>query len=77
MIRRPDKRCEDGVLAECNRMVKKGGKIKFGKIWWQDDRLLPHVGEMAFLWPDYYFTEITVFIDGNQIPFVIIDENNG
>lgn len=56
-----DKRCADGVLAECERIIRKGGRIKFGKLWWQHDDLIPYAGQVAMVWPDYYFTELSVF----------------
>jgi hypothetical protein len=68
-----DKRCADGVLAECYRQIRKGGRIKFCKQWWQDDRLIEFEGETVLLWPDYYITELTVFA-GGDLGFTVYQE---
>ena len=57
-----DKRALDGILAECEREVRRGGRIKYNHLWWQDDSLIPHVGKVAMVWSDFYLTELTVFV---------------
>ena len=73
-VRTPDKRCPDGVLAECYRVIRKHGRIKFGRLWWQSDELTPYVGETVLLWPDYYFTELTVFASPARHAFTVYQE---
>ena len=72
--RRPDKRCADGVLAECFRVIRKGGRIKFANLWWADERLAEFAGDTVLLWPDYYLTELTVFAGPSDIGFTITEE---
>lgn len=40
-----DTRAPDGAIAEGERYVRKGGRVKFGGRWWQSDDLLPFVGK--------------------------------
>jgi ubiquinone/menaquinone biosynthesis C-methylase UbiE len=69
--RMPDKRCADGVLAECYRVIRKGGRIKFANLWWKDERLAEFKGDTVLLWPDYYMTELTVFAGPKQFAYTI------
>lgn len=66
-----DKRAEDGILAECERLIRKGGRIKYNNRWWQSDELKPHEGKLAMCWQDYYGIELTVFPNGTELHFVI------
>lgn len=39
-----DTRAPDGGIADGERYVRKGGRVKFSTVWWQSDKLLPFVG---------------------------------
>jgi hypothetical protein len=39
-----DIRAPDGIIANGERYVRKGGRVKFAGLWWQSDLLLPFVG---------------------------------
>jgi hypothetical protein len=45
----------DGVVAYGDRLVRAGGKIKYAGDWWQDDRLLPYVGQYVGVCSDQYW----------------------
>lgn len=56
-----DRVAPDGCLAEGERIVRKGGIVLFAKSRWQDDRLIPFVGNEVTVNTDYYYTEVTCF----------------
>jgi hypothetical protein len=56
-----DKQAADGQLAECMRVVRKGGRIKYARIWWQDERLKAIEGKTVMVCGDYWRTELDVF----------------
>jgi hypothetical protein len=56
-----DRRAADGELAEAERIIRKGGRIKYAGIWWQHDRLKEFVGETVMVCSDYWRTELDVF----------------
>lgn len=72
--RKPDTRAPDGALATCYRLIRKGGRIKFSGSWWADERLAKFEGDTVMVWPDYYFTELTVFADPDGVAFTVLPE---
>ena len=57
----PDTKALDGVLAECWRLVRPGGRIKYDKEWWQDHALKQYTGDYVYVSADYWRTELSVF----------------
>ncbi len=55
MSKSKDTRAPDGVVAYGDRLVRIGGKIKYAGIWFQDDRLLPFVGDWVGVKSDGYW----------------------
>lgn len=55
-----DIRAPDGVIANGERYVRKGGRVKFAGLWWQHDALIPFVGlPVDCGGMDYWQTECT------------------
>ena len=55
-----DIRAPDGKLADGERVVRKGGRVKFAGRWWQSDKLVPFVGTPVQCGGmDYWMTECT------------------
>lgn len=45
----PDGRALDGLVSDGERLVRKGGRVKFAGAWWQHDLLVPYVGRYVYL----------------------------
>lgn len=59
MRQRPDGKAEDGHFNSGLRWVRKGGWVKAGGYWFQDDALLPYVDvQISVLVDDYWLTAI-------------------
>jgi len=56
-----DKRALDGALAEAERLIRPGGRIKYAGIWWQHDCLKEFVGHTVMVCSDYWRQELSVF----------------
>ena len=57
-----DGRAPDGLVSYGDRLVRKGGLIKFAGADWQDDRLLPFVGQTLGVRAEgYWVTGITIY----------------
>jgi len=55
-----DRRAPDGLIADGERYVRKGGRVKFAGFWWQSDALIPFVGKPVECGGmDYWQTECT------------------
>lgn len=59
--RRGDRKAVDGELAEGERLIRKGGRVKFAQEWWQHASLLPFVGQRLTVSSDYWRTEAYVW----------------
>lgn len=73
----PDGKADDGVFCDGWRRVRSGGKIKVAKGYYQDDRLIPWVGDDVFCSvPEYWFSSIICHIDsrGRTNPHCFICE---
>jgi len=55
-----DKRSPDRGLAEANRIIRSGGRIKYAGIWWQHDRLKDFVGHTVMVCSDFWRQELDV-----------------
>ena len=55
-----DSRAPDGGIADGERYVRRGGRVKFAGFWWQSDKLIPFVGTPVDCGGmDYWQTECT------------------
>lgn len=55
---RKDKKDElapDGVIYYGDRFVRPGGKVKFAGSWWQNDKLIPYIGQYVEVRADGYW----------------------
>jgi hypothetical protein len=46
----------DGEVDYGSRLVRKGGRLKFNGCWYQDDRLIPYVGQDMVVECDGYMS---------------------
>ena len=54
----------DGIPEYGWRLVRKGGKVKIAKDYFQHDKLIPFIGKyIAFCVNDYWLQEIRFFTD--------------
>ncbi len=57
-----DVKAPDGVIYYGDRLVRKGGKVKFGGGWYQHPRLEKYVGQtIGVRKQDYWFTAIELY----------------
>ena len=62
-----DQRAPDGVFSRGLRLVRKGGRVKAGGVWFQGDCLLPLVGQFVILDNfDYWQTECQAYRAGDN-----------
>ena len=62
MKKRKDVLAPDGIVYFGQRIVRKGGRVKYAGSWWQHDKLLPFVGlEVGVRSEDYWITSITIW----------------
>jgi hypothetical protein len=56
-----DKRALDGQIAQCERIIRKGGRIKYAGIWWQHERLKDFEGHTVIVCSDFWRSELDIF----------------
>lgn len=68
-----DKRAADGELAEAERIIRKGGRIKYAGVWWQDDRLKEFEGCTVIVCSDYWRQVLDIFnLPRREFPYMTI-----
>lgn len=51
-----------GEIDYCQRLVRSNGRIKLDRRWWQDDRLIPFIGEFVGVHvEDYWHQSVSIF----------------
>ena len=61
-----DQRAPDGAFSRGLRLVRKGGRVKAGGMWFQGDCLLPLVGKFVILDNfDYWQTGCQAYREGD------------
>lgn len=59
---RRDQRCSDGIFSDGWRLVRKGGRVKAARVWFQHDKLIPYVGGYVHVqMNDYWCQEAIVY----------------
>lgn len=67
-----DMRAPDGLVATGERIVRKGGRVKFAKCWWTDERLKGMEGQIVIVSAeDYHYSEISIADSGWNFMFTI------
>lgn len=58
MRKRRDSYCADGMISDGERVVRKGGVVKFGRQTWSSPKLVPFEGDVVTVYMnDYWMTE--------------------